>query len=325
MRYRRFGKTDMKVSVIGLGTWQAGMKSWGKNYTLDDVVKAINVSFENGVNFVDTAEIYGGGKSEEVLGEILKDWKDVYVATKISGYNARPGKIEKAVRASLRRLNRRSIDLYQIHWPPSYYTSLCKVIREMERLVDMGLVRYIGVSNFSYKDLEDILSCTHRYEIVSNQVRYNLLYRAVEKKLYPYMVEHGIELIAWSPICKGALAGKFKADSRAKFVDSAFRRVRKAGYLLNLVGELAGKYGVSMAQISLAWIVAKGGYPIPGAKRPEQAIDNARAGDIVLGSDDIKRLDEASKEYLDGRIGSVMPRSLPNILQEMVVKLMGGI
>ncbi len=326
MQYRRFGKTDMKFSVIGLGAWQAGMKSWGKNYTLEDVVKAVETAFEEGINFVDTAEIYGGGRSEEVLGQVLREWGDsIHVATKVSGYNARPGKIEKSLRSSLKRLQRRYIDLYQIHWPPSIYTSLPRVARELEMLVDKGLIRYIGVSNFPRDILEEFMGYMRKYEVVSNQVRYSLLHRAVEKNLYPFMKKNNIELIAWSPLDKGVLAGKFKADAPAKYMDSGFKRVKRAHELIVKLREIADKHGVSMAQVSLAWLVAKGAYPIPGAKRPSQARDNAGAGDLRLDTEDIHMLDELSKGFRDGEVGTIMPRVIPNIIQQLFIGILGGI
>jgi len=326
LQCKRFGKTDMKFSVIGLGAWQAGMKSWGKNYTIEDVMKAIETAFEEGINFVDTAEIYGGGRSEEVLGRVLRAWGDsIFVATKVSGYNARPGRIEKSLKASLRRLNRRCVDLYQVHWPPSIYTSLPKVARELEMLVDKGLVRYIGVSNFPRDILEEFMGYMRKYEVVSNQVRYSLLHRAVENDLYPFMKESNIELIAWSPLDKGVLAGKFKADAPAKYMDSGFRRVRKARGLINKLREIADKHGVSMAQVSLAWLVAKGAYPIPGAKRPSQARDNASAGDLRLDPDEVSVLDDLSLDFRYGDVGTIMPRVIPNILQQVFIGILGGI
>lgn len=315
----------MKFSVVGLGAWQAGMKSWGKNYTRDDVIKAMNTSFELGVNFIDTAEIYGYGKSEFLVGEVLKRWKDVFVATKIAGYNARPRKIIKSVNSSLKNLGKDYIDLYQVHWPPSYYTSLCKVFRELEKLVDMGLIRYIGVSNFLRKDLENSISCMRKYEIVSNQIQYNLLFRPAEKDLIPFMKDIGMEVLAWSPIAKGALAGKKKADAVAKVTDATFLRVRKADNLLSEMGHIAKRHDISLVQVAIAWLTAKDVFPIPGAKRSSQARENALAGDIVLSDVEVKALDDVSKDFLRGKIRSIIPRYIPNILQETVIRLVGGI
>ena len=315
----------MKFSVVGLGAWQAGMKSWGKNYTRDDVIEAMNTSFELGVNFIDTAEIYGYGKSEVLVGEVLKKWKNVFIATKIAGYNARPGKIIKSVNTSLKNLGKNHIDLYQVHWPPSYYTSLCKVFRELEKLVDMGLIRYVGVSNFLRKDLENSMSCMRKYEIISNQIQYNLLFRAAEKDLIPFMKNIGMEVLAWSPIAKGALAGKKKADAVAKVTDATFLRVRKADKLLREMDLIAKKHNISLAQVAIAWLTAKDTFPIPGAKRSSQARENALAGNIILSDVEVKTLDNVSRDFLQGKIRSIIPRYIPNILQETVIRLVRGI
>lgn len=323
--YKAFGKTEMKLSVIGLGGWQAGFKSWGSNYTKEDIINAINKAIELGVNFIDTAEIYGNGRSEEILGNVIGNRDDVFIATKVAGYNARPGKISKAAQASLKRLRRDIIDLYQIHWPPSYYTDLCKVMRELESLVDKGVIRYIGVSNFSRKDLEKAINCLKKHEIVSNQVQYNLLYRPAEVDLLPFMRDNGIEIIAWSPLAKGALAGKLNPDSWAKKMDSSFKRAREANKLFEVMAEIANKHNATLSQVSLAWIVSKDGFPIPGAKNPAQAKLNALAGSINLDNLDVSRLDEASKKFLEGEISSVMSRFIPNLMQQALLKIIGGV
>ncbi len=325
MKYKAFGKTDMKFSVVGFGAWQAGMKSWGSDYTKDDVINAMNTAFELGVNFVDTAEIYGYGESERVVAKVLRGWSEVYIATKIAGYNARPGKIIKTVRSSLKRLGRKIIDLYQVHWSPSYYTSFCKVFNELERAVDLGLIRYIGVSNFSKNDLEEALYCMRKHEIVSNQVKYNLLFRAVEKELMPFMKTSKMELLAWSPISKGALAGKKKANAIAKLTDTTFFKAKKAQFLLDKMSVIAKNHSASLAQVAIAWLIAKDVFPIPGSKRSSQARENALAGDIVLSEDEVKSLDYASKDFIEGHIKSVMPRFIPNIIQGILVRIVGGI
>lgn len=325
MRYRFFGKTDMKFSLVGFGAWQAGMKSWGRNYSRQDIINAMNTAFSLGVNFIDTAEIYGYGESEKVVGEVLKNWKNIFVSTKISGYNATPKKILRTLKKSLERLNKKYVDLYQIHWPPSYYTSICKVFRELEKISEQGLIRYIGVSNFSRIDLEKSIYCLRKYKIVSNQIQYNLLYRRGEEELIPYMKNNGIELLAWSPLAKGALAGKTRVNAIAKMMDMTFLRARRKPLLLNKIKEIAERHDVSMARVSIAWLISKKAYPIPGAKNPSQARDNALAGDLILNSSEIKLLDDFSKEFTTGKIGSIIPRFVPNIIQEFAVRMIGGI
>lgn len=328
MRYREFGRTGIKVSVVGLGAWQAGFKSWGKDYTKEDVIGAYLKAFELGINFIDTAETYGAGVSEAVVGEALKRSKrrdQIVVATKVAGYNATPSRVEKAARSSLRRLGLDVIDLYQVHWPPSIYTSLGKLFEQMEKLVDKGIIRHIGVSNFSRKVLSKSMELMHKYEIVSNQVQYSLLYRAVENDLMKFMRDNKIELIAWSPLAKGALAGKLKPDSLAKKFDYTFKRGKMATELFKVMRELSEKHNANMTQIALAWLISKGAYPIPGVKRIEHVIDNANAANIFLEPQDIVRLDEASKIFTSGNIDSVISRLLPNFIQRTIINMMGGV
>ncbi len=326
MEYRDFGKTGEKVSVIGIGAWQAGLKSWGKDYTLKDVIDAIKISLDYGVSLIDTAEIYGNGRSEIVLSDVLKEYKDkVLIATKVAGYNATPRSVSKAAERSRRRLGVDVIDIYQVHWPPSIYTDLCGLAKELERLVDRGIIRYIGVSNFDLQILIKFRECFRKYDIVSNQMQYNLLIRSVEKDLLPYMKRENMELIAWSPIAKGALAGKFKADTMAKKMDSVFNRARKAHKLFDILRSLSDKYGCKMHQIALAWLVSKGAIPIPGAKRPSQAIENAQAGDLKLDYDDVKLLDNVTQEYVYIKMGGIMSRIIPNWLQKIAISILGGV
>ena len=134
MEYKEFGKTGWKVSKVGFGAWQAGMREWGNDYSLDDVKSAVSTAIENGINFFDTAEAYGDGYSERVLGESLKG-HEAFVATTLAGFNV--GNPEKSIDRSIRNLGR-SIDLYQIHWVPSYYSNLEKTIRVLEGMVKKG-------------------------------------------------------------------------------------------------------------------------------------------------------------------------------------------
>ena len=326
MRYRTFGKTGEKISVLGIGAWQAGLKSWGKDYTLNDVKEAIRFALDNGVNFIDTAEIYGNGRSEEVIGGILRDYGDnIFIATKVSGFNATTKRIFESAKRSRGRLGIDAIDLYQVHWPPSIYTDICKTARALEKLVDSGIIRYIGVSNFDLDILKKFRECLKKYDVISNQLQYNLLNRGVEKRLYPYMKREGIELIAWSPIAKGALAGKFKANTFAKKMDPSFKRAKEAKKLFEILNRLTNKYNCKMHQIALAWLIAKGALPIPGVKRVGQAMENIGAADIILDDNDIYMLDESSSKYIEVKFGGVMPRIVPNWMQRIIIGLLGGV
>lgn len=322
MKYERFGKTDLKVSMIGIGAWQAGMKNWGSDYSVEDVKKALKKAFELGINFIDTAEIYGHGKSEEIIGEVAKDY-DVHIATKLAGFNT--NRIEKSLKMSLERLKRRQIDLYQIHWPPSIYTNLEKVFRKLEELVDKGLIRYIGVSNFSSALLEKAQSSMKKYEIVSNQIHYNLLYRHAENSIIPYCEKNGIKIIAWSPIAKGALTGKYNKENMpkdgARRFDSAFKRFLDAKELLEYMANLASSKNASMHHIALAWLVKKKALPIPGVKREKHVEDLIKVTEIDLSEEEMKRLDELSEKFKKGEYSFSVPRLLPNWLVKVFVSI----
>jgi len=324
MKYRRFGKTDLNVSLLGIGAWQAGFRSWGKGYTKEDIIDAYRYAFENGINFIDTAEIYGYGLSEKIVGEAIKGY-EVIVATKLSGYNTSRRAIEKSIRNSIRRLGIKSIDLYQIHWPPTIYSGVCKVIRILEDMVDKGFIRYIGVSNFSLKLLKKAIECTSRHDIVSNQIQYNLVYRNAENEIIPYMNKMNIELISYSPLAKGSLAGSVKADSLAKKSSNIFRRGVKAYDLHKILHELSIKYGVSKATISLAWIISKGALPIPGVKRKRHVGDIIKAIEIKLSNYEVNVLDQVSSAYISGNETFQLTRFIPGPIQKIFIWLVRGL
>ncbi len=139
MQYIKLGPSDLKVSAIGIGAWQAGFKSWGKGYTREDIINSYRYAFENGINFIDTAEIYGYGKSEEIVGEAIKGYNDIVIATKVSGFRTSENDIVKAAERSIRRLGVRQIDLYQLHWPTPIYIDICRVIRRLEKKYITGI------------------------------------------------------------------------------------------------------------------------------------------------------------------------------------------
>jgi len=322
--YIRLGKSGLKISKIGLGAWQAGFKVWGKGYTRRDLINAYRYAFDNGINFIDTAEIYGYGTSEEIVGEAIKGYDNIVIATKISGYRVSEHDIIKAADRSRSRLGVDSIDLYQLHWPPPIYNNLCKVLRRLEKTIDMGYVRYIGVSNFTYKLLKKAVECTRKHEIISNQIHYNLVYRVYEKDLIPYMREEGISLIAYSPLGKGVLAGKKKPTSNAQRMSLVFRRGAKDIELYENMKKLSSKYNVSMATISLNWIIKKGGIPIPGVKKRHHVDAILNALRIDLDSRDMELLDSQTIKYREGLDTFTIIRYIPAILQKISMRIQGG-
>ncbi len=326
------GRSGLKVSVIGLGFWQAGSRLWG--FRGEGVYSAVKEGIERalglGVNFFDTAEVYGGGLSEKLLGQAVRELNvvgEVVVASKVAGYRVSRRDIVKAAERIARRLGFIP-GLIQYHWPPPLYHNLCRVVRGLEDVVDKGLAEYIGVSNFPENLLRRALECARRHEIVSNQVQYSLGYRVVENGLKQFMEKERIALIAWSPLAKGALADRRDLPSVAHR-DPVYQRVIRDERLQEILGKLARKYNATKAQIALAWLVAKSAIPIPGFRNPKRVEENAKAAMIRLVESDIRELDEASKEYKfvdHGRYNSVQSmRYVPALLQKLIIALMGGI
>src|SRR5438445_5238857 len=299
------GSSGVSVSRIGLGMWQAGGKNWGSDVNDRDCVRAIVRAHELGVDLVDTAEGYGEGHSEEVVGKAIKEVgrDNVVIATKIAGYHMRERDVERACRRSLKRLGVRVIDLYQVHWPdPWDQVPFKEGFRALERLWKRGVIRAIGVSNFAVRDLKDAQSHLARAEIASNQVRYNLLQREIEPEVLPYCRREKIPILARSPLAQGVLADTYSPRKKPK--DSIRKQhdlfsthnLKEAGNVLRVLRGIAKVHGKTVAQVALAWL-AKDPLvvPIPGAKRPAQAEENAGAAEIQLTRDELRRIGAASR------------------------------
>lgn len=297
MEYRILGNTGEKISAVGLGAWQFS-ESWG---VLDyEIAKqVIEEAYLQGINFIDTAIVYGRGRSEEYVGKALQELKiqdDVYVATKIPGEMLSEHDVLLALRGSLRRLRLDHVDLIQVHWPPLWNNiPTCTYMRALERAVFLGMADYIGVSNFPPVLIDEAQSCLAREEIVSVQVRYNLIEREAEHEILPYTVAANMTLIAWSPLAKGALTGKYRPGSAQAFSDVRAseplfleENLREIEPLLNKISELSAKYGKTPPQIALNWLLNSSDnvVPIPGAKSREQVRENAGSVGWALSRDD---------------------------------------
>ncbi|MDW8074122.1 MAG: aldo/keto reductase, partial [Nitrososphaerota archaeon] len=241
MEYRILGKTDEKIAAIGLGTWKIG-GDMSPDYSHDkEAIEAIRYAIELGMTHIDTAEIYGGGHAEELVGEAIKGFKrdELFIATKVWHTHLRHDDVLKACERSLRRLQLSYVDLYMIHWP-SGEVPLSETMRAMERLYREGRIRYIGVSNFSASELDEARSYLSTTDVVANQVEYNLYRRGIESDLMPYSFKNDITIVAYSPIARGALASDLK-NKREK-------RIR-------LLVDLAEKYSKKPIQIALNWVI----------------------------------------------------------------------
>jgi len=310
MEYINLGKSGLKVSKIGIGTWQASGDAWGQDVMDDNIIKAIKRSYELGVNLVDTAEIYGNGHSETVVGKALKDIgrENMVVATKVAGAHLRHDELLKSAELSMKRLGISYIDLYQIHWPdPWEQIPLRETMKAMEELYVQGKIRAIGVSNFAVRDLEDARSYLSKTDIVSNQVRYNMLQREIEEEVMPYCRKNGIIIIAWSPLAQGALSGKYSTENvprdRIRSGNEVFKPVnmKQIERLIKVLREIAQRKKKTVSQVALNWVIShEGVIAIPGAKTPEQAEENAGAADWKLSDEELKLIEnELSKIDID--------------------------
>lgn len=293
------GRTGLSLSPIGLGTWQWGAPEWGwgKGYGEKEAAAAFERSLALGVNWVDTAEIYGMGRSEEMLGRLLKQHRgeEIFVASKVAPFHD----FERACEKSRRRLGVDAIDLYQIHFPSIRY-SIPRMMKQMERLRKKGWIRHIGVSNFNLRRMRRASASLGRGEVVSNQVQYNLLEREPERSLLPYLKESGMTLIAYSPLAKGALSGKYGPDNvprdLARKMDPYFspENLRRISSLVATLKEVGAARGKSPAQVALNWLFGKGPVvAIPGAKGPAQAEENAGAMGWRLTAEESRRIEES--------------------------------
>ncbi len=299
------GRSGIRVSRIGLGMWQAGGKNWGTDYTDRDCVSAIRRSVELGVNLIDTAEGYGEGHSEEVVGKAIKEVgrDNVVIATKVKGYHMRGRDVERACRGSLKRLRIKDIDVYQVHWPdPFDQVPFREGFRALERLQRKGLIRAIAVSNFAVRDLEEARACLSRADLASNQLRYNVLQREIEAEVLPYCRRERISVLAWSPLAQGVLADTYRPGRVPKDPvrkeNGLFspENLREAQRLLRVLRRVARAHRATVAQASLNWIARSPlVVPIPGAKRPAQAEANAGAASFALSATEARAIDAASR------------------------------
>jgi len=305
VEYTNLGSSDLRVSKIGLGTWQFGTEGWGfgADFTERDALAAVDKALELGINFIDTAEVYGEGRSEELVGEALKGRRDeVIIATKVSGGHLRSRDLIQACEGSLKRLGIDQIGLYQVHWP-NFYVPLEETMAALDRLIEQGKVRYIGVSNFPVSLLEEAQG-HFQHRIISAQVRYNLLQRDIEQEILPYCREQNITIIAYSPLAQGLLSGKYDLGNLpqdgVRKQNPLFRHeknLKEAFKVVAALREIGEAHGRAPAQVALRWLLEQPGVvAIPGAKRPEQVVTNAGAMGWLLAPDERERLERLTAE-----------------------------
>jgi aryl-alcohol dehydrogenase-like predicted oxidoreductase len=325
--YTRLGRGGPQVSAVGLGFWEVGSRTWrGSPEVAEAIVRAAH---EEGINFFDTAEVYGMGRSEEALGEAVRRLgirEHVVVASKVGGFRPTPYFILKGAEGVRRRLGFAPA-LLQLHWPPPAWIPLCQPLRGLERAVKAGLAEYVGLSNFSGRLLEEALYCFSSLEPVSDQVEYSLAYRTPELDVAKVARAKGIGIIAYSPLAKGALAG-VTASRAVQRVDPRFKAAASDRELMDALKGVAGRLGATTAQVSLAWLISKGAVPIPGTTKPDRARELAGSADVKLSPEDVELLDRASSKFVTawgreyGNLRSI--RYVPCALQYLGLRAMGG-
>jgi aryl-alcohol dehydrogenase-like predicted oxidoreductase len=290
---------------MGLGAWSWGDRiywQYGHGYTDDDIAEAFRTSMAAGINLVDTAEVYGSGRSEHLLGNFIKNTtQPVIVATKFFPipYRFTRKSVVRALRGSLVRLGLERVDLYQLHWP-SPVVPIETYVEGLALVFQAGLARNVGVSNYNIDQMQRASKCLakHAIPLASNQVEYHLLDRTAERSgLLDRCKQMGVRLIAYSPLAMGLLTGKYTADN-----PPAGLRGRKYAAILKdlpsliaLMIEIGKGHGEKTpGQVALNWIICKGGLPIPGAKTAAQALQNIGAIGWRLTSEEIKALEAAS-------------------------------
>jgi len=322
MQYRQLGRSGLRVSTFTLGTMGFGGTGWATpvgQIGVDGAREQIAIARDAGVNLIDTADVYSAGLSEEILGEALGgDREEVLIATKArmpmgDGPNdagLSRHHIIRSAEASLRRLKTDYIDLYQVHeWdgqtPPE------ETLTALDDLVHSGKVRYLGVSNYAAWQLMKALAVSDARQLqrfVSQQVFYSLQNRDIENELVPLSIDQGLGILVWSPLAGGLMSGKYRrgveapAGSRhlTEWSEPPVHDEDKLYDTIELAVKIGESHGVSAAQVSLAYLLAKPAVTslIVGARTPEQLRDNLATADLQLSVDEIKALDDVSGEPL---------------------------
>ena len=297
--------TATRISKIGLGTWQFGAKEWGygEDYAGHAARDIVRRAVDLGVTLFDTAEIYGLGRSERILGEALGERREsVFLATKLFPILPLAPVVEQRAVASANRLGTRQLDLYQVHGPNPLVSDRA-TMRGMKALQRVGLVGEVGVSNYPlarWKAAEQALGT----RVLSNQVRYSLADRAPEKDLLPFAAEAGRIVIAYSPLAQGLLSGRYdrsnRPANRVRASNPLFlpENLDRANELIVVLREVADAHHASAAQVALAWVIRHPAVTaIPGASTVEQLERNVAAADIELSDDEYAALSAASDRF----------------------------
>jgi aryl-alcohol dehydrogenase-like predicted oxidoreductase len=330
MKYRTLGNSDLELSTVTFGAWAVGGWMWGGTEQ-NESVEAMHAAFDEGVTSFDTAPIYGQGHSEKVVGKALSDLPrdEIQILTKygmrwdvekgefafaskdnagneidIYRYAAKDSVI-KECEDSLQRLQTDYIDLYQIHWPDST-TPIEETMEAIQQLKKQGKIRHAAVCNYNVDQLKE---ASKYVDIISDQVPYSMVRRAIEEEVVPYCIESGKGILAYSPLQRGLLTGKMEpgqhfneGDGRANSRYYTDGNIRRTNTFLNEIKPIAEDHNATLAQLTIQWTIRQPGITIAlvGARNVEQAVQNAAAADLELSEDEIERInDELNKLELD--------------------------
>lgn len=291
---------------LGIGTWAWGDRlvwGYGNQYSANEVEETFHAAIDNGIRFFDTAEVYGQGKSEKFIGQLLPSVNEkVMIATKIMPYPWRLSKdaLRKTLAASLKRLGLKKVDLYQMHWPMPP-VSVENWMQQMSEVYEEGLISAIGVSNYNLELTKRSMDALQKKGIplASNQVEYHLLERRIEKDgLVNFCHANDIKIIAYSPLAMGVLSGKYTPENPPKGTRSAHYNRALLEAIQPLIKLMKGigldHEGKTASQVALNWVICKGTLAIPGAKNITQVEQNSGAIGWYLTEDEIRKLDESS-------------------------------
>ncbi|MFC1988620.1 aldo/keto reductase [Chloroflexota bacterium] len=270
MDLKNLGSTSVKVPALGAGTWAMGGGTLRNTDGDEESIRALRRAIELGMYLIDTAEMYGDGHCEELVGEAIKPFprEQLFIVSKVWHNHMHYADVIKAAEHSLKRLQTDWIDLYLTHYP-SLEVPMNETMEAMESLVERNLVRFIGVSNFNVAQMEEATSCFSKGEIVANQVDYSLAARSAEKDVLPYCTQHQLTVMAYSPLAKGELA-------RNEFLH-----------------DIGKKYGKTAAQVALNWLITQEGViAIPKAVNLNHLEQNADAAGWTLSKEDRERISQ---------------------------------
>jgi aryl-alcohol dehydrogenase-like predicted oxidoreductase len=308
MQKRKLGSNGPEITVVGFGAWEAGGDMWGPNESEQRVIDAIQAAIDAGMCWIDTAEVYGDGRSEELVGKAIAGRRDeVLIFTKVAprengggGTGVRAEQVHEAIGKSLGRLGVEHVDLYQVHWPDSSGVPIEETWGAMAEVQDEGLARHIGLSNFDRSDIERCEAIRH---VDSLQNQFSLLHQDDRAELLPWLADQGTGYLAYGPLAFGLLTGAIAAgtpiddwrgtDGDIKGLFGAGTRERHLAKV-DRMRPIAERLGTSLSSLALAWVVSQRSVTaaIAGSRNPEHVRSNAGAANLALDDDALRELDE---------------------------------